>query len=215
MANNILDNVREIVVTEGLKNNRINEALLVEKLGVSRTSVREVLKHLEKEDLIERRQGSGISLKTPTLKELIEIYDIRILLEGLAARYLTENLSGAVLKDLKNAIQNFNRVKQQGSDDEGLRTVDAKFHQIIINTCSNQRLARLINNLHIITQSFKIFNNVPNSIMHQKVVYPHEKVVAALEGGDPKKAEETLRLHIEEGKNNLVKFVLGPSVKSH
>lgn len=211
-ANNVSEDIREIVVTQGLKNNRINEAFLVEKLGVSRTSVREVLKHLEKEDLIERRQGSGISLKVPSLKELIEIYDIRILLEGLAARYLTENLSDTVLRDLKKASQEFSRIKRV-KDEERLRAADAWFHQILINSCASKRLARLIDNLHLITRSFKMLNNVPTKYTYQKVVYSHEKVVAALESGDPKKAEEILRLHIEEGKNNLVKFLLGPGVK--
>ncbi len=215
MANNVLEDIREIVVAEGLQNKRVNEAILVEKLGVSRTSVREALRHLEEEDLIERRQGSGINLKTPSLKELVEIYDIRILLEGLAARYLTENLSDPVLKELKKASQEFNRVKQMGDNSEKLRTADAKFHQIIIDACSGRRLERFIDNLRIITRSFKIANKVPASVTHQKVTYPHEKVIAALESGNPRKAEDVSRLHIEEGKNNLVKFLLGPGVKLH
>lgn len=211
MMGNVLENVREIVVSEGITNHRLNEALLMKKLGVSRSPVREALKHLEEEDLIERRQGAGIRLKTPSPKELVEIYDIRILLEGLAARYLTTNLNKTVLKNLKKSSREFSRLKR-GKDDEGLRAADARFHRIIVKNCANQRLARLIDNLHLLTLGFKIAHQIPARITYQKVLYPHEKVVSAMESGNPVKAEEILRLHIEEGKNTLVKFLLGPGI---
>jgi len=210
MANTFLKDIREIVITEGLKNKCLSEASLCKKLGVGRTSIRESLKHLEEENLIERRQKAGITLKTPSLQELIEIYDIRILLEGLAARYLTENLTSAVLHNLKKTIEDFNRIQKGKNNKLKLIMADAKFHQIIIESCRNKYLARIIDNLQLITLSFRVAKDTP---VDTSFFYPHEKVIAALEAGNPQKAEKMLRLHIEEGKNRVIKFLLGPAVK--
>ena len=212
MNNCIVENIRDVVVNEGLKNNRVSEASLAKKLGLCRTSVREALKHLEADNLIERRQGTGISLKMPSVKELIEIYDIRILLEGLAVRYLTENLDGTVLNSLRKAGEHFNRVKKS-KDEKKLIMADTEFHRIIINNCPAIYLVKIIDNLHLLTLSFKVCNDIPAAPSYKKVVYPHEKVIETMATGNSVRAEEIMRLHIEEGKNNLVNFLLGPGIK--
>lgn len=211
MTKDLMRDVRDIIVSEGLRNKRISEAFLVRKLGVSRTSVREVLKHLEEEGLIVRLQGAGIRLKEASLSEVIEIYDIRILLEGLAIRYLADNLDDSILKKLVEASKDFNEAKKS-KDEEKIVAAETRFHQIIIDHCQSKRLAMIIANLQLITRSFHAINRVSKLARCKKVIYPHEKIIAALKSGDSKKAEKLLKLHIEEGKNTLIRLLLGPSI---
>jgi DNA-binding GntR family transcriptional regulator len=211
MADNILKDIREVMLSEWSANRRITEAYLGKKFGVSRTSVREALKHIEEEGLIERRQGIGIRLKVTSPKELAEVYDIRILLEGLAVRYLAENITDSVLKKLKAANNEFNLAKKT-KNDERIIAAETRFHQIIINNCNSPRLAKIIANLQLITRSFNTLNRIPGAYRYRKIIYPHERILKSLEAGDSEKSERLLRLHIEEGKNSVLRFLLGPSI---
>jgi DNA-binding GntR family transcriptional regulator len=211
MANNILQDIRETILSECPGNRRITESYLVKRLGVSRTSVRESLKHIEEEGLIERRQGVGIRLRRASPREFAEVYDMRILLEGLAVRYLTENITDTVLKKLKVANSEFNLAKKNRNDKE-IIAAETRFHQIIIDNCNSQRLAKIIDNLNLITKSFNAFNKIPCMCRSRKILYPHERILKSLESGDAEKSERLLRLHIEEGKNSVLRFLLGPGV---
>ncbi|MCM8820367.1 MAG: GntR family transcriptional regulator [Candidatus Omnitrophica bacterium] len=212
MINNFSEEIRNIVITEGLKNKRINEISLAKKLGISRTSIREILKHLEEEGLIVRIRGVGIKLKVASFKEVLEAYDIRILLEGLAVRYLVENLNEEILKKIRKAIRDFRLAKKERNGKKILMA-ELRFHNLIINNCGSRRLAQIVSNLNLITHSFRIFNRIHNIFIYDREVkYPHEKILEALELRDAEKAERLIQLHIEEGKNTIMKFLLGPSV---
>ena len=78
MDNILLEKVQEIVLTEAAKNNRISERALAERIGLSRTPIRESLQHLEEHGLIDRRHRAGIRLRKIPLGELLEIYDCAV-----------------------------------------------------------------------------------------------------------------------------------------
>ena len=210
MKNNILEKVKKIVVKEGSSHNPLSEEGIAEQLGVSRTPIREVLSHLEEEGLLERKHKRGITLKEPSLKEIIEIYDLRSVLEGLAARLLADEIDKEALDELKILCQNLERIRESKNVTlSEVEKVDLAFHQKIVEKCGNNYLKKIINNFHLITLSFQLGNK--KEFKRRKLRFPHEDIVKALKNREPDKAESATRLHIQEGKENLIKEILGPS----
>ena len=159
MKNNILEKVKKIVVKEGSSHNPLSEEGIAEQLGVSRTPIREVLSHLEEEGLLERKHKRGITLKEPSLKEIIEIYDLRSVLEGLAARLLADEIDKETLDELKILCQNLERIRESKNVTlSEVEKVDLAFRQKIVEKCGNNYLKKIINNFHLITLSFQLGN---------------------------------------------------------
>ena len=107
----------------------LTELKLVEQLGVSRTPIREALRRLEQERLIEDT-GKGSRVLGITIEDLEDIMNIRQRIEGLAAYYATVNLTEEGLKELSHIVdlQEFYFSKR---DKEHLRQVDDAFHDMI------------------------------------------------------------------------------------
>ncbi|MCK4244383.1 MAG: GntR family transcriptional regulator, partial [Candidatus Omnitrophica bacterium] len=202
--------VRKIVVKEGSSHNPLSEEKIAHQLGVSRTPIREVLSHLEEEGLLERRHKKGITLKEPSLKELIEIYDLRAVLEGLAARLLAAEIDEKTIDELKGLCQNLKRITESKNVTlSEVEKVDLAFHQKIVEKCGNNRLRKVINNFHLITLSFRLTQK--KEFKKRKFHFPHEEILKALENKGPDKAELAIRLHIQEGKESFIKEILGPT----
>jgi len=211
MDNILLEKVQEIVLTEAAKNNRISERALAEIIGLSRTPIRESLQHLEEHGLIDRRHRAGIRLRKIPLGELLEIYDLRGLLEGLACRMLAERRDEVVLLKLHRANEEYLQVTGPGGTEAESDQKDIVFHRLIIENCGACRLPRMVNILRIITRSFGILPEIePGMKKRRRSRYryrrsqSHEKIIAALAEGNPSRAEKAMRLHIEEAKQNLV-----------
>lgn len=210
MKNNLLEKVRKIVVKEGFSQNPLSEERIANQLGVSRTPIREVLSHLEEEGLLERKHKKGITLKEPSLKELIEIYDLRSVLEGLATRLLAAEIDEETIDELKALSQNLNKIKEsKKANCSDIEKADIVFHQRIVNSCGNAHLKKIINNFHLITLSFRLTHK--KEFKERKLYFPHEDIINALKNKDPDKAELAMKLHIQEGKENLIKGILGPT----
>ncbi len=212
MKNNLLEKVKEIVIRQNSSPNPLSEEKIAQQLGVSRTPIREVLSHLQEEGLLERRHKKGITLKEPSLRELIEIYDLRAVLEGLAVRLLATEIDEEILDELNSLCQKFNKIKESENANYADREkADIAFHRKIIEKCSNKWLKKIIDNFHLITLSFQLPHQEG---FKKKINFPHEDIVKALKNKDPEKAESAMRFHIQEGKENLLKEILGPTISS-
>lgn len=129
MKEQLLEQIKEIVFEEANNGASLTENGIARQLNISRTPVREVLSQLEKEGVLERKQRKGIVLCKPLLKEIVEIYDLRSALEGLAGRLLARMMDEATLKKLKELCSKYNKAKENGGPDspERAETV-AKLH---------------------------------------------------------------------------------------
>lgn len=208
MKNNLLEKVKEIVVKQNSSPNHLSEERIAHQLGVSRTPIREVLSHLQEEGLLERKHKKGITLKEPSLRELIEIYDLLAVLEGLAAKLLATEIDERTLDELNSLAQNFNKVqKSENTNYFDREKADIAFHRKIIENCGNKWLKKIIDNFHLITLSFQLPHQ--KEFKPRKLRYPHEDIIKTLKNKDPEKAELTTRLHIQERKENLIREILG------
>ncbi len=198
-------------ICEILKNQITNEELtpgerllddkLASSFGVSRTPVREALTMLASEDLVEITPRSGIYVKKLTKKDVEEIYKIRKVLEGLAAREATPIIDGKKLEQLNLLLRKAKR--SLNSDDYQLCIdFDVALHDLILKNCQNSRLYNIITNLDTLIHVFRV-RVARNKEKAKQALNEHENILKAIKARNPEKAEKMIIEHIEKSKEYI------------
>lgn len=203
--NNLQEKVLEHLLSSGFSyEDTIREVDLAGIFGVSVTPIREALNNLEEKGFVERRKRKGTYLKPFSLRELCELYDLRSVLEGLAARLLCEVAEMGALKELRRLAEEYEKNKPVRKRSV-LSNLDYEFHSKIVECCGNERLKIQVKESHVITKSLN--NNeseyVPERAM--KNPYTHVGIAAAIAEADSVKAEKLMRKHVEWAKDNMIK----------
>ena len=179
----------------------LTELKLVEQLGVSRTPIREALRRLEQERLIEDT-GKGSRVLGITMEDLEDIMNIRQRIEGLAAYYATVNLTPDGLKELSHIVdlQEFYFSKQ---DKEHLRQVDDAFHDMI---CSLSKRSVISDTLTPLMRKTRRYRRVAidNWERTTLTMNEHKQIFQAIANGDAKLAEELTTQHIIHAKEHMI-----------
>ena len=186
------------IIKEGIINRKflpgtqLKESDLVRKLGVSRTPIREALNQLSKEGIIEIFPRRGAFVKNCTKEEVIEILILREVLEGVAARLATLQMTGGLIEKLEKLFKDF----QKGSIDYA--QADEQFHTEIIQASGSTRLVGLVNNLtdslqmlDMRTVSFRYPERIKESLAE------HLKIIDAFRARDAVMAENLTREHFQ------------------
>ena len=188
--------------------NRITESDLVRWFGVSRTPIREALKQLEFEGLVERRQNRGISLRRPSLREVAEVYDMRSVLEGFAGRLVVERARDediAALAELaKLQADEVRRCRPRRAG-----RVDQRFHHRIVVLSGNQLLRHLIHISSLQKRTFLRWHGLPVSAKALDNPNTHELIVEAFQARDADAAERVIRGHVQWAKQHLIEDAMG------
>ena len=179
----------------------LTELKLVEQLGVSRTPIREALRRLEQERLIEDT-GKGSRVLGITEEDLQDIMNIRERIEGLAAYYATVNLTPDGLKELSHIVdlQEFYFSKQ---DKEHLRQVDDAFHDMI---CALSKRSVISDTLIPLMRKTRRYRRVAidNWERTTLTMNEHKQIFLAISSGDAKLAEELTTQHIIHAKEHMI-----------
>lgn len=179
----------------------LNEHALARKLGVSRTPIREILRQLEQEGIIVRRQKKGIVLRKPTRKEILDLYVVREAMELLAVRLATERISDADIHVLEAILEKMEEAVQK-DDFESLNHWEFKFHQKIIQVSGNSYLKRMNENLHLLTRAFRFKAVKPR--LNRESKFSHGKILQALREKDVKKVQALMADHIDLGRREEI-----------
>jgi len=209
----------KIIVTEKIKNELFNaskkQQLLTEErlanlLGVSRTPIREALKELEHKGVI-KRQKKGICLKPFSLKEIVEVFDTRAVLEGFAGRLATEKIKEADLKELNDIVKEYNKSLEQ-NDLNMEDAADYAFHKKIMQLSGNSIIVKIIDNFSILIKSFRINHSLATFPRMDKSPYTHEKIIQTLKEKDPDKCDRIIQLHIQFSKQKWIETMLDTKI---
>ncbi len=177
------------------------ESKLAEELGVSRTPIREAIRLLEVEGLVEITPNKGAVVLGISAKDVEDIYAIRCLVEGLAARMAAERMSAIDKKELQKIMDLMDFYSQKGDIDE-LADLDNRFHQIIYEASGSRILNLMLGNLHLYAQMARIESlKVPNRVEH--TLAEHHAILDAFLEKDPDKAEEALTNHVRNAYLNI------------
>jgi DNA-binding GntR family transcriptional regulator len=185
------------------------ESDLAQQLGISKTPVRDALLELEREGFVTKILFKGTYVTEITLKDVREAFQVRAVLEGLAARLAVPLLSAEELEEAEKIITAAEAALAEG--DIALCSEHGKqFHSLIINKADNHRLQPLIRNLDDHLQRFRLLSDQINGRLNKSLT-EHRKVLEALRRRDPIAAEEAMRGHLssvlqdlsEEGEDKL------------
>ena len=202
LADQVFDRLENDII-QGVyaKGEILTELKLVEKMGVSRTPIREALRRLEQERLIVD-SGKGSVVLGITEEDLLDIMNIRQRIEGLAAYYATKNLtpeSAARFKQIAD-LQEFYYAKQ---DMDNLRKMDDEFHEAIYILSGRTVIRDTLQPLHRKTQRYRRISMAdPKRVEH--TMREHKAMYEAIISGNAELAAELTEKHIENAKIHMI-----------
>jgi DNA-binding GntR family transcriptional regulator len=171
---------------------RLRSDALAGELKVSRTPVREALRKLEAEGLVER-SGSGLIVREFSEKDLTELFYVREALEGMAARLAAENATPSEIGEIRELLDDMDAVRLRG-DVVALRPLTGEFHQLICRTAHNDRLLQSLKSLleHVrqMQTSTLYVEGRPAEALKE-----HRELLQAIEARDADRAEKLARTH--------------------
>ncbi|WP_214659172.1 GntR family transcriptional regulator [Candidatus Formimonas warabiya] len=171
---------------------RLVERDLSHILGVSRTPIREVLRELERLNLVKSEPYKGVFVNIVTIKEANDIFVVRKNMEGLATRLCVENITEEILENLDKNLLSY-REALKTNDVQRMLELDDDFHSIIYNATNNNILISMIHNLRTMISYFRVYS-LPT---RQKETYQeHEDVFRAIKSKDADLAEKAIQDHI-------------------
>jgi DNA-binding GntR family transcriptional regulator len=178
------------------------ETRLSEELGVSRTPIREALRQLELEGLVQSIPNKGAIVKGISAQDIEDIYTIRMMIEGLAAKWATEKITPQELEELKDAIdlEEFYTLK---NDTEHLMQFDSKFHDIIFKASKSKPLMHTLSTFHHYVQRARSIA-FSSPIRSREVLEEHKAIFRAIAEGDAEKAEKLTTDHVRNASRNLL-----------
>jgi len=183
---------------------RLIENQLSAQMEVSRVPVREAVKKLEQEGLVERSGGRGFVVKGLTREEIEETLGIRALLESYAAYLATEHITEAILKKLEDSIQAYKATfTKKGNNTDKLMQLNTQFHEIIYKAAGSGKLYSLINSFR---DAIHRYRRPLLACEHyaQVSLKDHEEMVKAMRKKDKKKVEALVRKHILRGMDIII-----------
>ncbi|MCR4440842.1 MAG: GntR family transcriptional regulator [Peptococcaceae bacterium] len=177
------------------------ESKLAEELGVSRTPIREAIRLLELEGLVEITPNKGAVVLGITKKDVEDIYAIRRLIEGLAARWGAKLITAHDKKEMEKIIDLMEFYAQRGDVDE-VADLDNKFHEIIYEASGSKILKLTLCNLHQYVQLARLESLKKPSRISQTLA-EHRAILDAFNEGDPDKAEAAVSHHVNMAYENI------------
>jgi len=202
----ILRDLRKAIVRREYRpGEHLKEAVLCERFKVSRTPIREALNRLEKEGFIKITPGVGAKVIQLSDKEVLDIYDILITLEGAASRLACTVISNEQIAKLEE--YNFLFEKAMDSKNvELLFELNDRFHWVITEATTNSYLIDMRTNFRrLIDPIARIFPTIPGQ--PQASSSQHKQIIGAFKAKNPALAEFLMREHLEAAKKNLAKYL--------
>lgn len=202
----IVARLRQAIVTGDLPpTSRLTEPLLARQLNVSRTPLREAIRQLEAEGLVTAVPRVGCFVSQITPEDVEELYAIRAVIEGLAARQAAERPAAAKEEALRAILE---ELAARTDDPRAYHAISGTFHDVIVELSGNRRLQRIYQGLvqHIgrmRTLSLAVRGRPEISLRG------HRKIAAAILRGEGGAAERAMRAHIEAARGVVQRTVRG------
>lgn len=192
----VTDQLREAIALGRFRlGERLIERELCELTQTSRTSIREALRQLESEGLVMNVPHRGPVVAPVSAKTAKEIYDLRIVMEGLAARLFAKNATDEQQRELAASVDRLERVY---TNFNALRflAAKAKFYEILLVGAGNEILAGNLRNLHIRVSQLRAVSLTKPGRVRESIV-EIRAMLAALQARDPEAAWNTCTFHVE------------------
>ena len=180
----------------------LTEIRLSEQMGVSRTPIREALRRLEQEHIIEPT-SKGARVIGITRADIADICEIRLRLEGLAARWAAERADEEGIRSLKETLdlQEFYPQKQ---DPDSIKNADSRFHQTIYALCGSHSMQDTLEPLHRKLLKYRRVS-VSAQSRAEKSLEEHRAIYEAIAAHDGPRAESLTICHVQNARDSILK----------
>lgn len=194
--------LKNAIITGQLKpGETITEERLAEQLGISRTPLRAALRSLTHEGLLKIRRGIGTWVASHSIEEMLQVFEVRRVLERLAICKMMERLTPEAVEHVRRILENQRDCINAG-DYAGYLQADARFHNSIAESSGNRELAEAIQRLLVKSQRYLSVSHT----LHARMIEAnaeHWQVWEAISTGDVTKAESALMRHLEAVQSTL------------
>ena len=192
----VFNTLRQAILRGELKpGERLMEIQLANKLGVSRTSIREAIRKLELEGLVLMIPRKGAEVAEITEKSLRDVLEVRRALEELSVQLACEKITKEEIRELERVAKEFQQVVKS-SDITEIAEVDVRFHDIIYTATDNQKLIQLLNNLREQMYRYRVEYLKRDGVFPQ-LIAEHEAIIRHIENNEKEKATEVMCRHID------------------
>ncbi len=211
LADSVYDVVKQQIMDLKLTpSKRLVIDQLARDLGVSNTPLREALTRLELEGLVTRRSLQGFTVAAvPDLRDLDELFELRLMLEPGAARAASKNVSPEDLALLASSVERM--VELAGDDNDtghyrrhrSLVSADAYFHDFVSEASGNKLLRRAVSGLHAHVTIYRLYFKAGYAPEGADTADEHASIVQALGEHNPEKAARAMREHLRRSQERL------------
>ncbi len=205
----VFHTLREAILKGELQpGERLMEIKLANRMGVSRTPVREAIRMLELEGLVIMIPRKGAQVAQITEKDLKDVLEVRMGLEELAVKFACERITSEQLKNLKAAADQFEEQVNTVSEDDitALAESDVHFHDLIYQATGNQRLVQLLGNLREQMYRYRV-EYLKDVEIRSSLVREHNEICKALENHDEERAYKYTVVHIKRQQDTIIKMM--------
>ena len=200
---------RAIIEGEIAPGSKISEPELARQHGVSRGSLREAIGRLEACKLLERRPNLGARVVALSSGQLIEIYQVREALEGMAARLAAQHMSDQEVAELQTLLHEHGRqIEEQNGQAYFQKQGDLDFHYRIVQGSGNRQLIGLLcHDLYHLLRMYRCQFGM-RSKRSRQAYDEHRYLMHAIVSRDPEMAELLMRQHIRASRKNVERMLL-------
>lgn len=199
VADRLRDQIYQRELTPG---DAIDEMALCERFGISRTPLREALKVLNSEGLIELIPRRGSFVRSMDIEELNELFPVMVVLEGLCAREAVENCTSQDLQKLEKMHEKLESLAEQG-DVDGYYEQNFVFHQAVQDLSGNKWLQRVIGDLRKVLRLARHMQlTMPGRL--EASLEEHCQIMQAFIKNDPDMADRNMQNHLKQQWFSLV-----------
>lgn len=202
----VFETLRKAILKGKLKpGERLMELTLANKLGVSRTPIREAIRKLELEGLVVMIPRKGAQVAKITEKDLNDVLEVRRGLEELSISMACERITQKALEELEEASRDFEEAVK-GGDVTALAEADVRFHDIIYSATDNRRLNQIVNNLREQMFRYRI-EYLKEEDYRQQLVREHNAICKAIREQDFDRAKHLVCLHIDNQQQAIMESI--------
>lgn len=200
----VFNTLREEILTGKMEpGERLMEIHLADKLGVSRTPIREAIRKLELEGLVIMIPRRGAEVAQITWKSLKDVLEVRRALDVLAIELACERMSRDDMEMLSGACESFEAATRT-KDTRKIAEADVGLHDIIVASTGNTRLIQLVNNLAEQMYRYR-FEYLKDESKHGLLVQEHKDMYKSIVNKDKESAAAVVRKHIDNQEEAIIK----------
>ena len=206
----VADELRQSIISGRLAPGaRLVERELIAMMGVSRTVIREALRQLESEGLVAMIPNKGPVVRELTLPEAKDLYSIRAVLEGLAARLFVENADEAQFRKLQTALT-VTAAAYKAADPEVLLGAKNRFYDVLFEGAGSETLSSMIDTLHARIRRWRalgLAHPQRSPRRSQESIKSLRAVVAAIKARDAEQAEKVMRDEVTRAAAEVIRLL--------